>query len=69
MYSIHLYTTTSISVAKMWDWDTGRKNVSPSFDVSLNMKPVELLLRLPVVPHKAVAEFSEEETYRRGWLL
>ena len=24
---------------------------------------------LPVVPHKAVAEVSEEETYRRGWLL
>ena len=24
---------------------------------------------IPVVPHKAVAEVSEEETYRRGWLL
>ena len=24
---------------------------------------------VPVVPHKAVAEVSEEETYRRGWLL
>ena len=24
---------------------------------------------LPVVPHKAVAEVSEQETYRRGWLL
>ena len=24
---------------------------------------------IPVVPHKAVAEVSEQETYRRGWLL
>ena len=24
---------------------------------------------IPVVRHKAVAEVSEEETYRRGWLL
>ena len=24
---------------------------------------------LPVVPHKAVAEVSEEEAYRRAWLL
>ena len=24
---------------------------------------------IPVVPHKAVAEVSKEETYRRGWLL
>ena len=24
---------------------------------------------LPVVPHKAVAEVSQSETYRRGWLL
>ena len=24
---------------------------------------------LPVVPHKAVAEVSKQETYRRGWLL
>ena len=26
-------------------------------------------LDLPVVPHKAAAEVSEEETYGRGWLL
>ena len=26
-------------------------------------------MMVPVVPHKAVAEVSEEETYRRGWLL
>ena len=24
---------------------------------------------IPVVPHKAVAEVSQQETYRRGWLL
>ena len=27
------------------------------------------ILCIPVVPHKAVAEVSDEETYRRGWLL
>ena len=27
------------------------------------------ILNIPVVPHKTVAEVSEEETYRRGWLL
>ena len=26
-------------------------------------------LRLPIVPHKAVAEVSKQEAYRRGWLL
>ena len=27
------------------------------------------LVDIPVVPHKAVAEVSEQETYRRRWLL
>ena len=27
------------------------------------------IYQLPVVPHKAVAEVSEQETYRRRWLL
>ena len=27
------------------------------------------IIHVPVVPHKAVAEVSEQETYRRGWLL
>ena len=27
------------------------------------------MINIPVVPHKAVAEVSEKETYRRGWLL
>ena len=26
-------------------------------------------IHIPVVPHKAVAEVSKQETYRRGWLL
>ena len=30
---------------------------------------VVVVVVVPVVPHKAVAEVSEEETYRRGWLL
>ena len=29
----------------------------------------DLILSIPVVPHKVVAEVSEEETYRSGWLL
>ena len=28
-----------------------------------------ICLELPVVPHKAVAEVSKLETYRKGWLL
>ena len=27
------------------------------------------VLYLPVLPHKAVAEVSEQEPYRRGWRL
>ena len=27
------------------------------------------MLIIPVVPHKAAAEISKEETYRRRWLL
>ena len=26
-------------------------------------------IQIPVVPHKAVAEVSESEPYRRGWWL
>ena len=34
-----------------------------------NANDIWVFSLLPVVPHKAVAEVSEEETYRRGWLL
>ena len=27
------------------------------------------VFQIPLVPHKAVAEVSKNETYRRGWLL
>ena len=30
---------------------------------------LQLKCNLPVAPRKAAAEVSEEETYRRGWLL
>ena len=30
---------------------------------------IQYVLNVPVVPHKAVAEVSEQETYRRRWLL
>ena len=38
-------------------------------DISRCVRALMADSRLPVVPHKAVAEVSEEETYRRGWLL
>ena len=44
--------------------------LTSAFQLSI-LSEVSLLnfLRLPVVPHKAVAEVSELETYRRRWLL
>ena len=32
-------------------------------------KMITVIIIIPVVPHKAVAEASKIETYRRGWLL
>ena len=42
------------------------------FTISIPVSPcrsTSSLLLVPVVPHNAVAEDSEKETYRRGWFL
>ena len=37
--------------------------------VCVFLAALQYVEHIPVVPHKAVAKVSEQETYRRGWLL
>ena len=49
--------------------DLGVPSMEPPTYYVLELWMVVRLSLLPVVPHKAVAEVSKWDTYRRGWLL
>ena len=67
-------------VGKAREGHAGRRAEVKGVDMELRIRRLLKLLEteakksenlpvLPAVPHKAVAEVSEYETYRRGWLL
>ena len=50
-------------------WYAKKINIRGPLTPSHGPSTIQNCFHIPVVPHKAVAEVSEEETYRRGWLL